>query len=306
MIALKSQSARPHEFLAQNFPCPRRSRQKAYARPGSQLWPRSKAKWKKGQYWDSPLKAIARQLANAEHICFTKCQRAVFRELVDKWNRKLKFAFCSIEHLQKVSGFSRRGIQYAIQSLEALGLLFVDRSQTKYKTSVYMLRFRAIENALETGVLIEPDIEKYDRNRAHSKSKVHPNIISIISSLFTLRSEDKLALEIGQSIPVADMPDMEEARIMDEENRYKAFDRQIKAEILSSGGEAIKLMERYYLILGEGPLDNEVRAHLHHETGLVVAAVLHLLNVLDCASQFIIGSFTSLIHEMEKTYVCNS
>lgn len=267
---------------------------KVLARPGSELWPRSHYQWESTQYWDSPLKALARRFSSYKDAPLTKCERAVISELSDKWNRKLNYAFCSLKHLEKVTGFSRRGIQYALQKLEMKGFLRIDRTQTKYRTSQYYLMFGVMENILEGKPLSGQKYLKKHIDIMGKSQKVHPNISKYINTSSILRSVVHLALENSNTANF-------DTQKPDFDPKGTATDKRYKHIVGIIQDKAVHLRSIYYEVSANTVFDEELTKNLHHADQAIVDAVFWVLARLSSASTYVAGTLTDIINNQGKT-----
>lgn len=276
---------------------------KGLAFPGSKLWPRSNFQWSLTQYWDSPLKALARRFSSYSRAPLTKCERAVISELSDKWHRKLNYAFCGLKHLENITGFSRRGIQYALQKLEVKGFLRIDRSQTKYRTSQYYLMFDAMENILEGKPLSGQKYLKKRLDIMRKSKKVHPNISKYINPPSILRSGVHLALEKAATTNFdTQKPDFNPSSTAID-RRYKHIVRiiQDKAVHLRSSYNQGNLCCFYYEVSANTVFDEELTKNLHHADQVIVDAVFWVLARLSSANTYVAGTLTDIINNYGKT-----
>lgn len=273
---------------------------KGLARPGTPLWRRSKDKWTPKERWDFPLIALARRFASSPRAPLTKCERAIMSELADKCDRKLKYAFCGLALLMRVTKYSRRGIQKALKNLEKKGFLVIDRSQTQYRTSKYHLMFDAMENALSSTPVAPADALKKRVDLVAKNQKVHPNISKYINILPTLRSPQN-AFEKFQakaytlnapSLPVS--PDGDDIR-------YKKVVERIQQAILRHGGSQRDLLSTYYELSASSTFDDELKENLHRSEHLLVTAVLSLLMQIRGATSYISGTLTDTINALDRS-----
>lgn len=227
------------------------------------------------------------------------------REIADKWNRKLKYAFCGLALLMRVTHFSRRGIQKALKSLERKGFLVIDRSQTKYRTSMYYLMFDAMEKVLSGAPLPPSEMPKKCLDFVAKIQKVHPNIGNNINTLSTLRSKQN-AFEKSQAEDITPKELRLKVLSYDVDERYKEVVTLIQLAALRHGGSQKDLLSRYFEIAGNSSLNDELKENLHHNEQLIVKAVIFLLLQLRSANSYISGTLKEMIKILDGSNVSSA
>lgn len=252
-------------------------------------WPRSKDIWLNGQYWYGPLKMIGLRLAQLKKSGLTKCAKAVFACLNDKHNRKRGFAWPSLKTISALTGFSRRAIQYAIQQLERLKLVVVDRSQKIERSNRYEINYTIADQYLEQGFV--PKLQKVAKT-ATEKLKLHPNIHISLKPFFPLHPREEKLEEHSFTASVDQL-----WRPPEQSSAEKIFENVMK-EIQKREFTPPFCSHRYWsycALFSNTDFERELKENTAHETEILIRASLQTLNHFITTQDYAQGTLTAAI-----------